>query len=93
VDALAPGDYSVDLAPAPRETGTFTNQDIITAFYRTSEGTWSLFERSGLQLSDLAANRSERYSGPPIESLSGLTDEERDAVMAELAALHAPDTA
>lgn len=82
---LPPGRYSVRLPAAhvePTPT-TYTNQDVITALYRAAGGTWELFERCGLTLSELTAHRGEQYVGPPIESLE-LSAEELQNVLREL---------
>jgi hypothetical protein len=90
---LPPGEYAVT-TPGGFASGTLssnlsgiTNQAVITAFYRADEGSWDLFERSGLVLSELASHRNDPYQGPPVSGLSNLTEEERDAVARELSAL------
>ena len=88
-EMLPPGQYAVEVAGAgaPKaETSqpTYTNQDVITAFYRAGEGSWALFERSGLVLSELASRRNEPYAGPRIQVLSTLDEDERARVASEL---------
>jgi|GEM_PF-2898458 len=87
---LPPGDYEVIVAPRQAEGEpevTYTNQQIISAMYRAAGGTWTLIERAGLVLAELAAHRTARYDGPPIQSMDGLTPEERERVEAELRAM------
>jgi hypothetical protein len=83
---LPPGEYRITLSagePAPAQP-TYTNQQIISALYRAGDGSWSLFERSGLVLSQLASRRNDPYSGPPIESLGALSEAERETVLEAL---------
>ena len=97
-DSLAPGDYSLVVSPpraAPAEVAqepappAYTNQEVINAIYRAGGNTWALFERTGLVFSELALRRNDAYAGPALASLTGLTDDARAAVAAELAALRA----
>lgn len=97
---LGPGEYRVSLlaepipeaeatpdaaaAPAPAHLEC-TNQQMISALYRAAGGSWVLFERTGLVLSDLAARRNEPYTGADPADLPDLSAEEQQAVSAELA--------
>jgi hypothetical protein len=83
-DNPVPGDYQVEL-PIGLESGPeYTNQDVISAFYRAGGGTWELLEKSGLTLSDLATDRNAPYVGVPVDSLNALDQNERDRVLGEL---------
>jgi hypothetical protein len=64
--------------------GPCTNQQVISALYRAGEGSWALFERTGLVLSELAAHRNEPYVGPDLDRLGDLSADERAAVRDEL---------
>jgi N-acetyl-anhydromuramyl-L-alanine amidase AmpD len=79
VNKLAPGLYSVELPVQPPPPVSFTNQQVITAIYNLAqeEGQdgWNLLSRAGL--THLIRDRQAMYSGPPIESLGGLTSQER----------------
>jgi hypothetical protein len=82
--ALQPGEYDLPL-PADLDLGpTYTNQDVISAFYRVGRGTWDVLERAGIELRDLTADRNAPYRGVSLEELSALTDDERVAVLGEL---------
>jgi hypothetical protein len=65
-----------------------TNQHVITAFYNVSRnlglGNWTLMGRAGIRLSGLTANRDAPYSGPDIDQLPGLTDEQKWLIKEEL---------
>ncbi len=81
-------------APAPaatvapsRPTVALTNQMMISALYRAGGGAWGLFDRAGLSLRDLAARRTQPYSGPAVAAMSGLSAEEQEAVQRELDSL------
>ncbi len=91
VERLTPGQYRVPLlAPGPIPSDqTFSNQQIISALYRAGGGSWSLFEQSGLVLSELAAHRNDPYAGPPLATLGDLTLVQRQAVAEELERLTA----
>ncbi len=78
--ALAP---VAPLAPPPRPA--ITNQMMISALYRAGGGAWGLFDRAGLSLRDLAARRTQPYSGPPVSAMAGLSTDEQEAVQRELA--------
>jgi hypothetical protein len=62
----------------------FSNQQMISALYRAGGGTWSLFERAGLNLRDLAARRTQPYEGPDPSSFDGLDEAERSRLLREL---------
>ena len=87
--ALAPYDPA-PVAPAPVAVppvpprSAITNQMIISALYRAGGGAWGLFDRAGLSLRDLAARRTQPYSGPPLSAMDGLTADEQEAVQREL---------
>ena len=92
--ALAPYDPA-PVAPAPVTAppvavppvpprSAITNQMIISALYRAGGGAWGLFDRAGLSLRDLAARRTQPYSGPPLSAMDGLTADEQEAVQREL---------
>ncbi|MFQ5459170.1 MAG: hypothetical protein ACE5EL_00085, partial [Anaerolineae bacterium] len=73
-------------AEAPKgEPAAYTNQDVISAFYRVGGGTWDVFEGSGLSLGSLARARRDPYRGPPIDTMDTLSAEDRAAVLRELA--------
>ncbi|MCB0047802.1 MAG: DUF3380 domain-containing protein [Caldilineaceae bacterium] len=73
----------------PRPDSSFTNQQIIDAFYtaahRRALDDWALLEKAGLDLVQLAQAREARYAGPPVDQIETLNEEERDLVLAELA--------
>ena len=80
-DRLTPGEYTIEL-PEEITPHRFTNQELITAIYRVAEARgengWALLKKAGL--THLVNKRYELYSGPPIEALPGLTQEERQAI-------------
>ena len=55
----------------------YTNQQLINALHDAAQALnqpeWSLFEQAGLTLEPLTADRQARYSGPPLETLPGLS--------------------
>ena len=73
----------VAVPPVPPRSAT-TNQMMISALYRAGGGAWGLFDRAGLSLRDLAARRTQPYSGPPLSAMDGLTADEQEAVQREL---------
>jgi N-acetyl-anhydromuramyl-L-alanine amidase AmpD len=79
VNKLTPGPYSVELLVQPPPPVSFTNQQMITAIYNLAreqgQDGWNLLSRAGL--TSLIRDRQAIYSGPAIESLSGLTPQER----------------
>lgn len=79
VDNLTSGIYALDVPVQPAQPVTFTNQQMITAVYNLAkeEGKdgWNLLCTAGL--SGLVRNRQALYSGLAIESLPGLTYQER----------------
>lgn len=83
---LPPGEYRITLPrdEPPAAPANYTNQQVISALYRAGDGTWSLFERSGLVLGELASRRNDPFAGPALESLGALTEAERQAVLREL---------
>lgn len=82
--ALAePGSEPQPIEVVAASTG-LTNQQVISALYRAGGGTWTLFERSGLSLRELAAARTQPYRGPELSSLAGLGDAERQALQHEI---------
>ena len=60
-----------------------TNQDIINAAYKVAEqlklkgGPWPLLRAAGW--GDLADKRGEKYKGPAIDEIPGLTPEQKAA--------------
>ena len=66
----------------------YTNQQAINALHDAAlalgEAAWSLLERSGVDLQQLAAQREARYVGRPLEELTGLTSREQAAVRSRL---------
>jgi N-acetyl-anhydromuramyl-L-alanine amidase AmpD len=79
VNKLIPGMYGIELPVQPPPPVSFTNQQMITAIYNLAQEQgkdgWNLLSRAGL--THLIRNRQAIYSGPPIESLTGLTPQER----------------
>jgi N-acetyl-anhydromuramyl-L-alanine amidase AmpD len=79
VNKLTPGLYNVELPVQPPPPVSFTNQQMVTAIYNLAqeEGQdgWNLLSRAGL--TNLIRDRQAIYSGPAIESLGGLTPQER----------------
>lgn len=70
----------------------FTNQQLIDAFATAArklnyKNHWTLLERAGLDLSDLAADRDARYMGVALETLSNLSADELALLRSELDAL------
>ncbi|MFN2146270.1 MAG: glycoside hydrolase family 25 protein [Anaerolineales bacterium] len=65
---------------------SITHQDLINAFYYAGSledlGGWHLVTRAGLDY--IGEDRDEIYTGPVIEELPGLTQNQKDAVMAAL---------
>jgi len=87
---LPPGEYRVVIRPAEAPEAVaprYTNQQVISALYRAGGGTWDLFERTGLRLSELAAQRASSYTGPAVAAMAALSEDEQAAVARELAAL------
>ena len=76
-------------AHAGRMDGQFSNNQIIDAFYDASVklglGDWTLLNRSGLSLEALVADRAGSYTGPPLEDMDSLSEDERQALRIELA--------
>jgi hypothetical protein len=69
-----------------------SNQSIINAFWRAArklgaQNEWSLLERAGLNLEQMASQREAPYTGPNFAQLTGLTAEETAALAAEMQAL------
>lgn len=69
-----------------------TNQNIIDAFRQAANklglvDNWALMSKAGLNLRQLARDRAAAYPGPAIDQLTQLTEPERQAINAELAAL------
>ena len=75
--------------PTPVATGSFTNNQIIDAFYDASVklglGDWTLLEKAGLSLGELVKDRTGAYAGAPVAQIAALSDGERQAVLTELA--------
>lgn len=78
LEKLTPGEYTLEV-PEEAVPHPFTNQELINAIYKLAESRgengWALLKRAGL--THLINKRYESYSGPPVESLTGLTLEER----------------
>lgn len=77
-------------APITTPAG-LTNQMVINALNFASLGLglggWDLMNRSGLKLADLARDQTTRralYSGPKLDQLPGLTDQQRRLIRAKL---------
>jgi hypothetical protein len=73
----------------------YTNQHLITAFYRAGRklnlaSVWGLMAKAGIKLSSLAKRRNAVYEGPEIDALPHLTVMERRLVKSELAAIYSP---
>lgn len=79
LEQLPPGIYTVSLPVEPMVTrrGNYTNQEIINAFWVAGGRSWDLLNRARLNLAHLATNRQAEYTGPDINALPGLTDQER----------------
>jgi hypothetical protein len=85
VPSFAPTPVVAPVAPmAPPPRPAITNQMMISALYRAGGGAWGLFDRAGLSLRDLAARRTQPYSGPPVSAMAGLSTDEQEAVQREL---------
>jgi hypothetical protein len=73
----------------------WSNQDVINAFYSVAramgEDGWTLLRRAGLTW--LVRDRSAPYEGPPIEKLPGLSQQEKEAILAALGPLGPPPAA
>lgn len=79
--------------PAPKPPVTplplgLTNNHVINAFSRASLQLglreWELMNRAGLQLNTLVAARNHRYTGPRLDDMPQLTDEQRALIRAQL---------
>ena len=74
---------------APALPDSFTNNQIIDAFYDASVklglGDWTLLEKAGLSLGELVKDRNGRYAGAPVTHIAALSEDERQAVLVELA--------
>jgi hypothetical protein len=79
-DTLVPGKYDVVLAERPQ----YTNQQMINAFWKAGGQTWSLLVKAGVSLDALAAARDAPYTGPAVDDLPNLTDEEKTLIKAAL---------
>lgn len=80
-EALVAGEYQVQL-PGP---SSWRNQDVINAFWIASGRTsFEMLSRAGLDVATLAADRPGAYAGAAIADLPGLTQEERELVLAAL---------
>jgi hypothetical protein len=71
------------------EEPKYTNQQVINAFYRAAvalglANRWSLLNKAGLNLQELAANRNGTYRGKPIHELPNLTAAEKALVQQKL---------
>jgi hypothetical protein len=68
---------------------------MITALHNASVklglGNWTLMGRAGIKLTDLVRDRRATYQGPGIDQLPKLTDEQKDLIKEELAAMVRPD--
>ncbi len=66
----------------PLEIRSLVNEHIINAFCAISNaqglGNWGLLEQAGLDLRQLVAHRRELYTGPALEEMANLTEEQRD---------------
>jgi hypothetical protein len=91
-DETTPDETTPDEATAAEPSLPCTNQQMISALYRAAGGSWVLFERTGLVLSDLAARRNEPYAGADPAELPNLSADERQAVAAELGRIVAAPT-
>ncbi len=89
-EKLTPGEYTLELPEEPVPY-VFTNQQLINAIYKLAESRgengWALLKRAGL--THLVNKRYELYSGPPIETLTGLTIEERK-LLAQILGIEIP---
>ncbi len=69
-----------------------THQDLINAIYYAATlediGGWTLVERAGLDY--IGKDRDALYDGPVIADLPGLTDGQKDAIMAALGIMEPP---
>ncbi len=74
--------------------GEYINQEMINAFARaeTKLGLplWTLLRRTGMTPEGLAEERRSLYKGLPVDRLPNLTEEERQAIKAELPDAIAP---
>ena len=74
---------------AEQETSPFDNQTMINAFFAAGTdlglGGWELLVRAGL--GDLIFARKDPYTGPAVEDLPNLTDDEKEAIRRRLGEL------
>ena len=80
---------------AAASAAPLTNQAVINLFARAAEtlgiaDPWDLLARTGLNLAVLAADRNAAYAGPPIGDLPNVSEAERAALLAALAASAQP---
>lgn len=77
--------------PEPPVPERYTNQHIITAFrdaaVKLGLGDWDLMEQAGIKLADLVQDRNAPYHGTDIDQLPNLTEEQKQLIKSELAAL------
>jgi hypothetical protein len=80
-----------EVAPTP---GKWTNQQIITAFHNAALklglGNWALMGRAGIKLTDLVRDRNATYQGADIANLPNLTQQHKELIQQELAAMALP---
>jgi len=86
LELLVPGDYTVSLPPNPIPPlqPTYINQEIINAFWIAGAKSWVLLNKAGLDLALLASDRQGTYTGPAVDDLPNLTDQERSWLKAAL---------
>lgn len=77
---LVPGKYQVSVLPPTQ----YTNQQIINAFWKAGDKSWTLLVKAGLNLAVLVADREGPYTGAPIDALPNLTADEKILVKAAL---------
>jgi len=77
---LVPGKYQVAMQPKMQ----YTNQQIINAFWKAGNKTWTLLVKAGLDLAALAAASDVIYAGPDVDALPNLSVEEKPLVKAAL---------
>lgn len=80
-----------DADTEPQVTVVYTNQQVINALHGAAQALglsnpWELLERAGLSLGAMVQDRPGRYSGPAIDRLPNLSDDEKALIKSRLPA-------
>jgi hypothetical protein len=84
-----------DDLPDIRVPRGYTNQHVVTAFYRAGQKLklatpWGLMAKAGIKLASLTKERNAIYKGPEVDDLPNLTVLEKRLIKRELSAIYKP---